>query len=242
MNRYYLHPDAWEEDSLFLIDEEAHHATRVMRVKVGEQLEIFDGEGKSAVCSVTSAERSKVSCEIKETSIAEPSHHPVTLCQSIPKGSNMELIIQKSVELGVNTIQPLITERTVARPDALKKKQEKWQRIALEACKQCGQNYLPEIREPLNFQPWITKLKLFDTPLIASLDQQSVHLKKHLESSPILGSIGLLIGPEGEFSSEEYQLAYHTGFQPISFGTIVMRVETASIFGLSIIQHERSFV
>ena len=242
MNRYYLPPTHWGENQLSLTGEEAHHATRVMRVKVDEVIEIFDGNGKSAVCTVLDADRRTVSCAVEQTTDHEAPAHPITLCQSIPKGSNMELIIQKSVEIGVNAIQPLITERTVARPDAMKKKQEKWQRVALEACKQCGQNYLPEVKEPVHFQPWITSLQAFDTPLIASLDEHSLHLKEHLQTTPLKGNIGLLIGPEGDFSPEEYQLAYGAGFQPISFGYIVMRVETAAIFGLSVIQHERSFV
>ena len=240
MNRYYLQPDAWQEKHLNLTDQEAHHATRVMRVKAGDQLEIFDGKGRAAICSVQSAERNHVRCSIESESVIEPLRYPVTLCQAIPKGSNMELIVQKSVELGVHSIQPLITAHTVARPDALKKKQEKWQRVALEACKQCGQNYLPEVLAPLQFQPWLAQLQPFETSLIASLDKRSVHLKKHLQTAPISGNISLLIGPEGDFSPDEYQQAYQAGFQPISFGSIIMRVETASIYGLSIIQHESS--
>ena len=242
MNRYYLPAPSWEGETLRLSGEEARHATRVMRVQVGEQIEIFDGCGKAAVCTVTHTERQSVDCEIQSEQNHPAPQFPITLCQSIPKGGNMELIVQKAVELGVNTIQPLITQRTVARPDSLAKKQEKWQRIALEACKQCGQNHLPEIATPLHFQPWLTELTPFGTAIIASLDERAVHLRKHLEKSPLTGNIGLLIGPEGDFSPEEYQHAYDAGFHPISFGEIVMRVETASIYGLSVIQHERSFL
>ena len=241
MNRYHLPTSEWNGQTLCLTGEEARHATRVMRVKVGEQLELFDGCGKSAVCTVTQAERSAVYTEIQSEKNQPAPRFPVTLCQSIPKGGNMELIVQKAVELGVNAIQPLITQRTVARSDALAKKQEKWQRIALEACKQCGQNYLPEVATPLDFQSWIEPLDIFDTPIIASLDKQAVHLKEHLQKAPFAGSIGLLIGPEGDFTPEEYAQAYSAGFQPMSFGNIIMRVETASIYGLSIIQHELSF-
>ena len=241
MNRYYLSASSWEEKNLTLSGEEARHAIRVMRIKLDEQLEIFDGCGHSAVCTATHVTRNEVSCEIQSTQHQEPSSFPITLCQAIPKGGNMELIIQKAVELGIHAIQPLITTRTVARPDSLAKKREKWQRIALEACKQCGQNYLPNIEEPINFQQWIKNLSPFDSNLVAALDDRSVHLKTHLEKSPFTGSIGLLVGPEGDLSPEEYNQAYATGFQPISFGGIIMRVETASIYGLSIIQHELSF-
>ncbi len=238
MNRYYLPSSEWQSHTLCITGEEARHATRVMRVQLGAQVEIIDGCGKSAVCIITHIERSILHCEIQHQKSHPAPQFPVTLCQSIPKGGNMELIVQKAVELGVNTIQPLITQRTVARPDTLEKKQAKWQRIALEACKQCGQNYLPKVAAPLNFQPWISQLEKFDTSIIASLDDQALHLKEHLTNNPLKGSIALLIGPEGDFSPDEYTQAYNAGFQPISFGGIIMRVETASIYGLSVIQHE----
>ena len=241
MNRYYLNTSAWEEGFLHLSGEEARHATRVMRVKLGEQLEIFDGNGRSAICSVHHIERNKVTCAIEHTNHHEKPSCQITLCQSIPKGGNMELIVQKAVELGVHAIQPLITTHTVARPESLSKKQEKWQRIALEACKQCGQNYLPNIGEALYFQTWIEQLSPFDTSLVAALDKRAVHVKTHLEKFPLADNIGLLIGPEGDFSPEEYTQAYTAGFQPVNFGKIVLRVETASIYGLSVIQHELSY-
>ncbi|MBK1830073.1 16S rRNA (uracil(1498)-N(3))-methyltransferase [Verrucomicrobiaceae bacterium R5-34] len=241
MNRYYLPSAQWEAGCLTLTGDEARHCARVMRASEGDEIEIFDGAGKSAVCIIDNVRREEVRCRISQENETPAPSMPVTLCQSIPKGGNMELIVQKSVELGVNAIQPLITARTVARPDALAKKREKWQRIALEACKQCGQNHLPEILEPRTFSSWIEQLEPFATAVIAALDPAAVHFRSHLEQTPLSGSIGLLVGPEGDFTPEEYQQAYQQGFQPISFGSIVMRVETASIYGLSLIQHERSF-
>ncbi|BDS06238.1 ribosomal RNA small subunit methyltransferase E [Oceaniferula spumae] len=241
MNRYYLPSDQWEAGVLRLTGDEAKHCARVMRAREGDGAEIFDGAGRSAVCEIEAVSRDQVTCRILEESNSPAPAMPVTLCQSIPKGGNMELIIQKGVELGVNAIQPLITARTVARPESLGKKRDKWQRIALEACKQCGQNHLPELAEPRPFSSWINDLEPFETALIAALDPASLHFKEYLNRQPLSGSIGLLIGPEGDFTPEEYQQAYRSGFQPISFGSIVMRVETASIYGLSVIQHERSF-
>lgn len=152
----------------------------------------------------------------------------------------MEWIVQKSVELGVSVIQPLITAHTVARSDSLSKKQAKWQRIALEACKQCGQNYLPEVREPMSFATWLSDQGKEETSVIAALDERALPLKTLLATAPIQGSVAFLVGPEGDFSPNEYQAAYDAGFQPISFGGIVMRVETATLYGLSILQHEIS--
>ena len=240
MNRYFLKAGAWGEDTLTLTDEEAHHAARVMRVNAGDQIEIFDGEGKSAVCLVTQVTRTEVTCSIESTKDQPPNKHPITLCQAVPKGSNMELIVQKAVELGIRAIQPLITTNTVARPDAADKKQAKWQRIALEACKQCGQNHLPKILPPLTFSDWIQTNSPANSKFVAALCPESTHLKNILSNKPITGSVELLIGPEGDLSQEEYQQAFDASFLPVSFGDIILRVETASIYGISILQHELS--
>lgn len=243
MNRYFLPASAWKEGELALTGDEAKHCTRVMRAHEGDQIELFDGEGRTAVGEIRSLSRSAVRCRVLSQLKHEPASHPITLCQAIPKGGNMEWIVQKSVELGVCKIQPLITAHTVARPESLIKKQAKWQRIALEACKQCGQNYLPEVLPPLSFSAWLMELKPafpYEIAIVASLDPKAVHLKSKMKALPAKGGVALLVGPEGDFSQDEYQSAYDAGFDPISFGDIIMRVETASIYGISILQHELS--
>ena len=250
MNRYYLSPEEWEggdgstqSSVLTLRGDEAKHCVRVMRANVGEEILVFDGFGRSAKCRIQSLSRQALQCEVLEVYEDRPVPHPIVLCQAIPKGGNMEWIVQKSVELGVAQIQPLITEHTVARPESLRKKQAKWQRIALEACKQCGQNVLPQIAEPLKWDDWLMACRAnqtYDTAFVAALDPRAQHLGKLLETSPIKGKVALLIGPEGDLSKREYQSAYDAGFQPISFGTIIMRVETAALYGMSILQHEIS--
>ena len=240
MNRYFIPPNEWEDEQLSLTGDEAKHCSRVMRAREGDAVEIFDGVGTSATCQVASIMRDAVLCRISTKTTSPKIQHPITLCQAIPKGGNMELIVQKAVELGVSKIQPLITAHTVARPDSADKKCAKWQRIALEACKQCGQNYLPEIAMPQPFDQWLKNTEHNHTRLIAALDENAVHLRDHFSAHPPQGNISLLVGPEGDFSSDEYTAAYQTGFQPVSFGNLVMRVETASIYGLSVIQHELS--
>ncbi|MGJ8677545.1 MAG: 16S rRNA (uracil(1498)-N(3))-methyltransferase [Akkermansiaceae bacterium] len=238
MNRYYIPAGEWEDASLTLTADEARHCARVMRARVGEKVEIFDGEGKSAQCEIKSLSRDQVICTRLSTHTQEKPAHPITLCQAIPKGGNMELIVQKSVELGVSRIQPLITAHTIARSEDHEKKRAKWQRIALEASKQCGQNRLPVVETVLSFKSWLASKPNYSTSIVAALDDKAVHLKTHFAEKPAVGSIALLVGPEGDFSAEEYQAAYELGFSPISFGGTVMRVETATMYGLSILQHE----
>lgn len=240
MNRYFLPEKSWGEGALALTGDEAKHCARVMRARVGDEIEIFDGAGRCAVGEIESLSRSEVRCRVLSQSTQPPIPHPITLCQAIPKGGNMELIVQKAVELGVCVIQPLITDHTIARPESLSKKQTKWQRIALEACKQCGQNYLPEVRHASSLATWLKEKEVYGLELIAALDERAVHLKAQLTSTPIDGSVAFLVGPEGDFSVNEYAAAYEVGFKPISFGNIIMRVETATIYGISILQHEIS--
>ena len=240
MNRYFIPADQWDDEHLSLSGEEARHCCRVMRAREGDEIETFDGHGTSAICKISDINRDAVPCRITSKTLSPKIEHPITLCQAIPKGGNMELIVQKAVELGVSKIQALITDHTVARPDSAEKKVSKWQRIALEACKQCGQNYLPEIATPEPFDSWLKNLPSGGTRLIAALDERALHLREHFGAQAPEGDIFFLVGPEGDFSKDEYDAAYKSGFQPISFGNIVLRVETASLCGLSIIQHELS--
>lgn len=240
MNRYFIPTDQWKDEHLSLSDEEARHCSRVMRASEGDEIEIFDGAGVYATCRVSSISRNAVHCDIISKTTSPPVKHPVTLCQAIPKGSNMEWIVQKAVELGVNKIQPLITAHTVARPESVEKKSTKWQRVALEACKQCGQNYLPEIAMPQSYDTWLQNFSFDGARLIAALDERAIHLKDSFVAQAPAGGVALLIGPEGDFSDQEYDAAFKANFQAVSFGGIVLRVETASLYGLSVIQHELS--
>ena len=240
MNRYFIPTDEWQDAELVLTGDEARHCSRVMRAQEGDNVEIFDGNGTSAIAQVAVVSRETVTCRISSRTVSHEINHPITLCQAIPKGGNMELIVQKAVELGVSKIQPLITAHTVARPESAEKKCAKWQRIALEACKQCGQNYLPEITAPEPYDKWLKNNAHDQTRLVAALDDSSVHLKEYFSIHPPRGGISLLVGPEGDFSPDEYTAAYQSGFQAISFGSIILRVETASLYGLSVIQHELS--
>jgi len=238
INRYYLPVDQWSSCELFLTGDEAHHCTRVLRQKVGDVIVVFDGEGRSVQCQIVSADKSKVileqdgEIEIQQRGLA------LHLCQSIPKAGNMELIVQKSVELGVASIQPLITENTVVKAD--EKKLQKWQRIALEACKQCGQNWLPEVKPVLKFKDWVDSREKAELEVVAALDPRSQQMADVLGSNNGVSSAALLVGPEGDLSHPEYDAAIDSGFTPVSLGEIVLRVETATLYCLSVIRYELS--
>jgi 16S rRNA (uracil1498-N3)-methyltransferase len=170
----------------------------------------------------------------------------ITLAQAIPKGKNMDLIVQKAVEIGASEIVPLISERTVVhldRDDAAQK-QTKWQNIAIEAAKQCGQNWLPEVRLPQSPPDFFRSATLAaDLQLIGSLQSDARHLKTVLNDyetghSHRPRSVVSCIGPEGDFTPAELALARSHGCQPITLGPIILRVETAAIYCLSVLSYE----
>ncbi|MGJ8657456.1 MAG: 16S rRNA (uracil(1498)-N(3))-methyltransferase [Akkermansiaceae bacterium] len=236
ISRYFLPAAQWQPAHIALTGDEAHHCTRVLRSKLGETIEVFDGEGNAAQGQITSLAKDRVEILLNNTPSTSNKPPEIHLIQSIPKGGNMELIVQKAVELGITSIQPLITEHTIARAEQMDKKVAKWERIALEACKQCGQNYLPTIHPARKFNDWLTNRVSAELNLVAALLPTSRPLAEMFTTSP--QSASFLIGPEGDFSDSEYHQILAADYQPATLGDIVLRVETATLFCLSVIKHE----
>ena len=236
MARFHLPPEAWQENSA-LTGDEARHLSQVLRMKPGDSVIVFDGQGRRAAAEILSVSRDCVPLRLGEILPFRAPLPAITLAQAIPKGKNMDLIVQKSVELGIATIQPLVTRHTVVQPGD--GKSEKWRRNALEACKQCGQDMLPEIAEPLAFDRWIaTQAGAPGLKLIASLAPGARPFRTVLRENPETTQATLLVGPEGDFSDGETNAALAAGFLPVSLGSIVLRVETATLFCLSALRYE----
>ena len=168
----------------------------------------------------------------------------ITLAQAIPKGKNMDLIVQKATELGAAGIAPLLSERTVTRVESDENasvKQAKWQGTVIEAAKQCGQNWLPTVALPQTPKEFFAGHPpgTFDLMLIASLQSDSHHLRALLEEHAAKPkSVLILVGPEGDFTPAEIGLAKSAGCRPITLGPIVLRTETAAIYCLSVLSYE----
>jgi 16S rRNA (uracil1498-N3)-methyltransferase len=237
MPRFHLPSESWQ--SGVLTGDEARHLTQVLRIKPGETVTVFDGCGRRASAEILVASRDHVSLKLGETSTPPQPLPAITLAQAIPKGKNMDLIVQKAVELGITRIQPLVTKNTVVQPG--EGKSDKWRRTALEACKQCGQDTLPDIADPLPFDRWLPSLS--ENPglnLIASLAPGAKPMREVLRAHPGTTAATLLVGPEGDFTQEETAAALGAGFLPISLGGIILRVETATLFCLSALRYEFS--
>lgn len=245
MHRFYLAPEDWNPDALLLRGSEAHHAGHVLRLERGDKVVLFDGRGRELTAEITSAKSSEIQLRKLHEAQTPPLRCQITLGQAIPKGKNMDLIVQKAIEIGAAEIAPIVSDRTVVRVDeeSAASKQAKWQTIAIEAAKQCGQNWLPRVHGPQTMPQFFQHSHRFDLQLIGSLQSDAVHLKKILaeyfaEHGDRPKSVLMLVGPEGDFTPAELALARSHGCRPITLGPIVLRVETASIYCLSILSYE----
>ncbi|PYK41545.1 MAG: 16S rRNA (uracil(1498)-N(3))-methyltransferase [Verrucomicrobia bacterium] len=249
MHRFYISPENWNPDTLALTGSEAHHARDVLRMKRGEKLVLFNGGGREITAEIINACSSEIRLRKLHEAKTPPLRCRIVLGQAIPKGKNMELIVQKAVEIGAAEIAPIISDRTVVQVDfeSAAQKQTKWRQIAIEAAKQCGQNWLPRVRAPRKLPEFFDAVEKdnarFDLRLIGSLQPDAQHLKKILadyssqhEHRP--QSVLMLIGPEGDFTPAELALARRHGCRPITLGPIILRVETAAIYCLSVLSYE----
>jgi 16S rRNA (uracil1498-N3)-methyltransferase len=231
MSRFYL-PNL---EPLILTGAEAHHATHVLRLRAGDDIQVFDGTGNAVDCQITTMKKDGVALQAIRRFHTEPLRCRLTLAQAIPK-KNMDLIVQKATELGVAKIVPLVTERTVVQVTEASRKLERWREIALESCKQCRNNWLPEVSAPQSLEKFLAAPGQFDLKLVAALQPDAKPLKEILAGT--VSSALILIGPEGDFTPAEYEAARAAGCVPLSLGTLVLRAETAALYTLSILHHE----
>jgi 16S rRNA (uracil1498-N3)-methyltransferase len=245
MHRFYLPPERCVGNTLRLDGREAHHALHVLRLKRGDAVTVLDGAGREFFCSVENTTRDSLALVVNETKSTPPLPCAITLLQAVPKGKIIESIIQKSVELGAHRIVPILSERVVSQldEDDAEKKQEKWQQVAIEAIKQCGAAWLPRVETPMAIQPFIARAEQFDLLLVGSLQPERRHPREVLREFELKQgcrpqSIGVWIGPEGDFSLAELKAIQSAGAQPISLGNLTLRVETATIYCLSFLNYE----
>ena len=244
-HRFYIPPEQWSVDHLTLENAEAHHCIDVLRLDPGSRVVVFNGRGTDITAEITAIENGKVSLKGLITNRSEPLTCSITLAQAIPKGKHMDLIVQKATELGVGKIVPLLSERTVVQFDKeeAEKKREKWKQVVIEAAKQSGQNWLPELTAPVSAKQFFSKFDEPELPLIASLQNDARSFKRILatfrdQHGHRPRSALILIGPEGDFTPAETGWAKSAGCIPVSLGPIVLRTETAAIFSLSVLAYE----
>lgn len=241
LHRFYIPPEIWNPDDLQLNESESRHAAEVLRLRPGDAVAVFNGLGTEIHARIQTLGKRSASLVAGEVLNVPLPSVQVLLAQAIPKGKNMDLVLQKAAELGASGIFPLITDRTVVRPppEEAEEKRDKWQRIVIEACKQCGQNHLPAVHSPQSFSHFLTNLPVTSLRLIAAITPEAAPLHAILPTTAETPRSALiLIGPEGDFTPAELHEALKGGFLPVSLGPIILRTETAALAALTLTRYE----
>ncbi len=242
MSRFFVEPDQISHDGFITITgSDVKHMRDVLRMARGDTFVACDSTGTEYSCELEAfLDGNAIGHVLAQRAGETEPLVPVTLLQGIPKGDKMELIIQKNIELGVNRIIPVMMERSVVRfkDDKDKdKKTERWNRIAMEAAKQCGRLKIPQVLRPMGLKEALRQLEPGDLKIVPYENEQELRLKALLQGSRIT-SVSFLIGPEGGIAEAELELLKEADFTSVSLGKRILRTETAGFAVMSAIRYE----
>lgn len=234
MPRFHLPENLPVGQTVNLPDNIVRHLN-VLRVRPNENITLFDGKGKAHAARLTVLEKRRAEAEIlhKDTTDNE-SPLNITLIQSISSGERMDFTLQKSVELGVTAIQPVISERCIVRLDGERaaKRLARWQEIVISACEQSGRNTVPPVLPIIGYREALDKMPSESTKLIMSINRA----RKLGDIRQPSGAIVFMVGPEGGWTEQEEQQAFEAGFQAVTLGKRILRTETAPLAALAAMQ------
>ena len=237
MTRFFVDPDVFDRDTIVLSGENAQHA-KVLRLKEGEIVLVCDGQGQECVCRVSqTAPEIVLSVEDRRSSVSEPVVD-VSVYVAFPKADKLEHVIQKATELGAREIVAFPSSRCVSRPDekSLKKKLERWQKIALSAAQQSGRGRIPQVLVLNSFSAALSRAAQSDRALLFYENEDAYTLKMALEGS--YRTVSLMVGPEGGLEETEVSQAQEAGLKICSLGKRMLRCETAPLCALSAVMYD----
>jgi 16S rRNA (uracil1498-N3)-methyltransferase len=244
-HRFFVPPEAFVAGTPRLSGREAHHAVDVLRLRRNDPVVVLDGAGSEYACEVQEATHQCVVLSVREKRTHPRPKCEITLVQALPKGKVIESIVQKATELGALRIQPVLSERVVARMDTAEAqaKAQKWRLVAAEAVKQCGLPWLPDIAAPVPLAALLARRENAELSLVGSLQPGSRHPRTCFEEfqsreGRFPRSVWVWVGPEGDFTLEELEAVQSSGACPVSLGPLVLRSETAAIYCLSLVNYE----
>lgn len=234
MPRFYLPENLSVGQTVALPDNIVRHLN-VLRVRPNENITLFDGKGKAHAARLTVLEKRRAEAEIlHEDTTDNESPLNITLIQSISSGDRMDFTLQKSVELGVTAIQPVISERCIVRLDGERaaKRLARWQEIVISACEQSGRNTVPPVLPIIGYREALDKMPSESTKLIMSINRA----RKLGDIRQPSGAIVFMVGPEGGWTEQEEQQAFEAGFQAVTLGKRILRTETAPLAAIAAMQ------
>ena len=216
-----------------LSPSESHHLVRVRRARPGDAIDVLNGNGGRARTQLVKMEGKTASLRTEHITLEQPIKPRVRLLIALPKGKAMDAVVQRATELAVAKIIPVITQycEVVLEPARAASKVEKWQAMAVESVKQCGNPWLPGIEAPSSLQAAL-EASTASLRLVAALRPEAQPLQAILAKTEALSSVDLLIGPEGDLSASEYEAAFAAGFHPLTLARTILRVETAVVAAL----------
>ncbi|MDD3402723.1 MAG: 16S rRNA (uracil(1498)-N(3))-methyltransferase [Hespellia sp.] len=241
MHHFFVTPEQVQSPEIVITGGDVNHMKNVLRMRIGEKLEISDGNSKLYICEINRFEPDEIRLKI----IEEPDRDTelpskLYLFQGLPKSDKMDLIIQKAVELGVHEVIPVATKRAVVKLDEkkAKKKVERWNLVAESGAKQSGRTVIPKVTEVLHYRQALEKAAGLDVVLIPyELAEGMEETRRIIEAIMPGQSVGIFIGPEGGFETEEVELAIQMGARAVTLGKRILRTETAGLTSLSILMY-----
>ncbi len=239
MQHFFVDASQVSENGIRIEGSDVNHMKNVLRMRIGEELTVSDGEGCEYLCTVREFEEDQVLLQISEVHASDaelPSK--IYLFQGLPKQEKMELIVQKCVELGIFAIVPVSMKRCVVKLDAKKgvKKVERWNSIAASAAKQSGRGVVPEVMPVMSYREALKMAKDLDVVLVPyECAEGMAHTKELIQAVKPGQSVGIFIGPEGGFDLEEIEQAKEMGGQIVTLGKRILRTETAGLALLSVL-------
>lgn len=241
MARFFVQNDSVKNNLITITGPDVKHISKVLRLVPGDKIGVSTGNGREFEAVIREITTKEVISEIvTEKQVSTESPIRVNLYQGLPKGDKMELIIQKSTELGVGRIIPIISERTVVKLDGKKagERRLRWQRIAEEAAKQSRRTAIPMVEEPVEFETALEQLSNNQLVIMPWEEQKSGGIKQLLMNHAGIAEISIFIGPEGGFSQREARTAADKGVHLVTLGPRIMRTETAGIVTAAIVLYE----
>jgi 16S rRNA (uracil1498-N3)-methyltransferase len=212
-----------------LVGAEAHHLLNVRRVRIGEEVELFDGAGQVVIGRVSGASKKAVTIEVLKRFAKASAGLEIVVACALAKGNRWDWLLEKCVELGATRIWPTIFERSVVTGSGSAGQLAKWNRRALEAAKQCGQAYLPQISEPIGMKEVFAQTQDDWLGLVGTLGASAEPILRILREADRVGGLVLLVGPEGGLAEKEQSWAQERGYRAVFLGENILRVETAAI-------------
>jgi len=241
MPRFFVDKANINDEKINIIGDDVKHIKNVLRMHEGDSIQLCDGASMDYECIIEEFQNDLIMCRIlfEGCSVTEPKVK-ITLFQGMPKGDKLENIIQKCIELGIAEIVPMLTRRTIIKFENEKdidKKTTRFNKIALEAGKQCNRGAIPNVRKPMTIKGAIKYAKQFDLKIIA-YENEKVNKIKNIISDGNYKNMAIFIGPEGGFDEEEIEFAIKEGIIPITLGKRILRTETAGPAILAMLMYE----